>query len=61
MKAFGVRQIINLFQNGSFIKRHMSDDRLLHIEDLKYSQNGEGLPELWTEDVYHKTDCEWYH
>ena len=29
-------------QNGSFIKRHMCDARLLHIENLKYSQNCEG-------------------
>ena len=30
----------------------MCDARLLHIENLKYSQNVKGLSGLWAEDVY---------
>ena len=37
----------------------MSDARLLHIENLKYSQNCEGVTGAWTEGGYHKADCEW--
>ena len=29
----------------------MCDARLLHIENLKYSQNVKGVPGLWAEDV----------
>ncbi len=35
----------------------MSDARLLHIENLKYSQNCEGVIGAWTEDV-DQTVCE---
>ena len=30
----------------------MCDARLLHIENLKYSQNVKGVPGPWGEDVY---------
>ena len=39
------------FSKSFILKRHMSDARLLHIENLKYSQNVKELPGPWGEDA----------
>ena len=59
--SFWCPPAINLF---SKLYRHSKDTwksrcELLHIWKPKYSCKVKGLPGLWAEDIYHKTDYEW--